>query len=155
MQVLPGIGDQNAQLDKENAAAGSARTALFQELWQVFLYGGEDLALCIVHRHMTLKERERIVSNDISNAKGGNGPVSISGPSTEIAQVEAKSWLANDTSFEYTRNLRGHFPNKEFLESFGKVLFKYNITILRSPPIELLEVVCSRESYIFAKYTSN
>jgi len=99
VQVLPGIGAQNAQLDKENAAAGRARTALFQELWQVFLYGGEDLALCIVHSHVTLKERERIVSNDISNAKGGNGPVSISGPSTEIVQVEAKSWYPKQGVF--------------------------------------------------------
>ncbi|KDR71366.1 hypothetical protein GALMADRAFT_214011 [Galerina marginata CBS 339.88] len=123
---LPFIADANARFEDQLASAGLTRSQFFKKLAPVFLeapYIGH-YAACLIHRHYSLNDGERMVTN---------GPSAR--PSTETsANIVGERWASNGEviEFKFTDDPASHAPHPpaEFFAKFKSIVDAHGIDML-------------------------
>jgi hypothetical protein len=90
---IPSVADADARFEEQLASAGLTRKQLFSDLAPLFLespYGGR-YAPCLIHRHYSLNDGERMVTTDHSSK-----------PSTDISpKIVAERWSSSGEEVEH------------------------------------------------------
>lgn len=123
---LPFVADADARFKKQLASAGLTREQLLSELAPLFLespYAGR-YAACLIHRHYSLKDGERMATTDHSTK-----------PSTDISpQIVAECWSSSGEEIEhrFTDDLTTLPPPPpvNFLAKYKSILDSYSIDVL-------------------------
>ena len=123
---LPSIAVANTRLEDQLASAGLTRDQFFSKLTPVFLeapYAGR-YAACLIHRHYSLNDGERMV---------GTGPSAK--PSTDTSpNIVGERWDSNGEVIEhkFTEDPASHPPPPpaEFFAKFKSILDAHGIDIL-------------------------
>ena len=123
---LPSIADADARLEDQLASAGLTRNQFFSKLTPVFLetpYAGR-YAACLIHRHYSLNDGERMVATGPSTK-----------PSTDTSpNIVGERWASNGEVIEhkFTEDPASHPPPPpaEFFAKFKSILDAHGIDIL-------------------------
>ena len=123
---LPSIAEADARLEDQLASAGLTRTQFFSKLTPVFLeapYAGR-YAACLIHRHYSLNDGERMVANGPSTK-----------PSTDTSpNIVGERWASNGEVIEhkFTDDPASYPPPPpaEFFAKFKSILDAHGIDIL-------------------------
>jgi hypothetical protein len=123
---LPFVSDADARFKEQLASAGLTRKQLLSDLAPLFLeppYAGR-YAACLIHRHYSLKDGERMVTTEHSTK-----------PSTDTsAQIVAECWSSSGEEVEHrfiddTTTLPPP-PPVDFLAKYKSILDSYGIDVL-------------------------
>lgn len=141
---LLSIGEAHCVLRDQLDSAGKALRDLLTDpdITQLFAVGdyAYRFGICILHRHFTLREGERMVVRDSKDEEN----VSITEPQLQEGSenVYADRWFPDGTEFEHRVVTSGQPidpPPPAFLDGFQRICARFNVDILG---------VCRADPYI-------